>query len=133
MAVKKHHILLQNVPYDLDAVGDRLEDLSKAYSIKRDHEGLTAREQEDWHATLNYWHHVEVLQGNKDSDNFPARDPLTLLGVAAKFNLAAEEQIEDLRTDFMKQARKIMGHDVTPAQVRKLYKLMIGFNPAQPR
>lgn len=133
MVTRQHHILLQGVPEDLQAVSDRLEELSQAFSSKRDTSGLNAREQNDWSATLDYWHHVEVLQGNKSTDEFPARDPLTLLDVAAKFNLAAPEQIEGLRAHFMKQASKIMGQDVTPAQVRKLYKLMTGFNPAQPR
>lgn len=133
MTTRKHHILLQDVPADLHGVADRLEELSLAFSGKRDDRGLTAREQEEWSSTLDYWHHVEVLQGNKDGDEFPARDPLTLLDVASKFNLAAPEQIEGLRADFMKKAAKIIGQDLTPAQVRKLYKLMIGFNPAQPR
>ena len=133
MKARQHHILLQGVPGDLQAVSDRLEELSQAFSGKREAGGLTAREKEDWSATLDYWHHVEVLQGEKDASDFPARDPLTLLDVAEKFNLAAPEQIEGLRAHFMKQAAKIMGQDVTPVQVRKLYKLLTGFNPAQPR
>ncbi len=133
MKTRQHHILLQGVPDDLQGVSDRLEELSQAFSGKREACGLTAREKEDWSATLDYWHHVEVLQGEKDTSDFPARDPLTLLGVAEKFNLAAPEQIEGLRAHFMKQAAKIMGQDVTPVQVRKLYKLLTGFNPAQPR
>lgn len=133
MKTGKHHILLQGVPEDLKAVSDRLDELSQAFSSKRESAGLSAREKDDWGATLDYWHHVEVLQGNKNADEVPEHDPLTLLDVAAKFNLAAPAQIENLRTHFMKQAAKIMGQDVTPVQVRKLYKLLTGFNPAQPR
>lgn len=133
MATKKHHILLQGVPEDLKAVSDRLDELSQAFCAKRDNGGLTRREEQDWSAALDYWHHVEVLQGGKDTSDFPERDPLSLLDVAEKFNLAAPEQIEGLRAHFMKQAAKIMGQDVTPVQVRKLYTLLTGFNPAQPR
>lgn len=133
MARKQHHVLLQGIPEDLQAVSDRLAELSDALCNKRENGGLSAREQNEWGGIIDYWHHVEVLQGEKNADDMPARDPLTLLDVAAKFNLAAPEQIEGLRAHFMKQAAKIMGQDVTPAQVRKLYKLMTGFNPAQPR
>ena len=132
MATPKHHILLQDVPPDLAAVSTRLDALSDAFSSKRDNGGLSAREQADWGATLDYWHHVDLLQGKKSDDEFPTRDPLTLLDVAAKFNLAAPEQIDGLRAEFMTKAAKIMGQDVTPAQVRKLYTLMTGFNPAKP-
>ncbi len=120
-------------PADLNEVSDRLSDLSDALYKKQKHVGLSAADERDWGGIVDYWDHVERLQNGKGPDSLPERDPLTLLKVAAKFNLAAPEQLEKRRKDFTDQAAAIVGHDLTPAQLRKLYKLMTGFNPAQPR
>ena len=129
------HILHDEIPADLNAVSDRLQQLSDALSSKRDRKGLSRTEDRDWSKMLDYWHHVETLQGVVRNDDYahPATDPLTLLDVAEKFNLAAPEKIETLRQQFTRKAAAIVGQELTTKQVRDLYKLMNGFNPAKPR
>lgn len=126
------NILVAVTPATLEGVCDRLQQLSDAMLHKRETVGLTPTEQRDWSLMLDYWYHVEYLLGLKERSDEPDHDPLALLKVAEKFNLAAPDQIVHLRNDFMKKAARIIGHDVTPAQVGKLFKLFKDFNPAQP-
>ncbi len=130
---RKNHILLEGVPADLQSVADRLNQLTDALNLKRDGKGLSRTEEGDWSKLLDYWFHVETLQDQKDrSEGIPATDPLTLLDVAEKFNLAAPKQIETLRQQFTRKVSSIVGQELSQKQVRDLYKLMNGFNPARP-
>lgn len=129
---KKHMILLSDIPKDLKAVSDRIGLLANALDAKRDKTGLTPAESRDWGQLLDYWSHVEVLQKVKKHDDVLETDPLALLNIAEKFNLAAPEQIATLREGFHKKVTRIIGHDLTPRQVRQMYELLIQFNPIKP-
>lgn len=131
--VKRHNILLDEVPADLAAVADRIEQLTTALSAKREAKGLSQREDRDWSELLDYWAHVEALQGQRKGDEDIATDPLSLLAVAEKFNLAAPSRIKELRAHFTRQATLIAGVELSPAQIKKLHHLLLNFNPAQPR
>ncbi|MCM2344377.1 MAG: hypothetical protein NDJ24_07435 [Alphaproteobacteria bacterium] len=130
---RRHTILLDEVPADLAAVAERIEQLTAALGTKRETKGLSKAEDREWSELLDYWVHVEALQGKRKGDEDIATDPLALLVVAERFNLAAPQQIQKLREHFTRQASRIVGVELSPAQVKKLHHLLRTFNPAQPR
>lgn len=130
MAKRISGILLEGVPEDADALTERLSAVSDALHKKRTTKGLSRTEERVWTQLLDYWHHLECLSGAHEAP--PVTDPLALLDLAEKFNLAKPEKIIQLRAEFTRRAEKIVGHPLKPQQVRQLYQLMTGFNPAQP-
>ncbi len=130
---RRHSILIDEVPADLKATMNRLCALTDALYKKRETKGSVSKtERRDWDQLLDYMFHVEVLHDGRARDEECDTDPLALLNVAEKFNLAAPAQIAALRGTFNSQLEKIVGKELSPRQVAQLHKLLTQFNPAKP-
>lgn len=130
-----HKILEAAVaPETLKQIYNRLGDISDTILKLRDRGEMTPAMDRDHDALLDLMWHVGLHMGERSLEDangeFPKTDHLTMIKAAETYKIIDRQTARGLRAEFMKSAARIVGHDLTPAQVKALHKLFRTHNPA---
>jgi hypothetical protein len=137
-----------DIPATLTEMGERLSCLAEAMTANGNIKGRSKARNRDFNALMDFWVHADLALarqtrnsgrvppasiGNVESlmADYPKTDPLTMLDRAAKYRLMTRDEAATLKNKFMANASAIVGHGLTPAQVKALYKLVHTYNPTR--
>ena len=128
-------------PQELD-LPSRLSVLSDAFYAIRDKMEKAGkpvgRLNADYTGVCDLWTNLELANGEKATtgardDTQVTTDPLTQLKLAAAYDVMEKDVANDLQREFNARVKKIVGHDLSPGEVKRLHALFTGFNPFQPK
>lgn len=141
-------LAIAEIPVTLEERSMRLSTLSDAILHLQQSAGKTKALSADFYALNDLWWCVDVSRAKKvresnkplsqqdlilldQEEAFPASNPLDMLSVAAKYRVMAKDDVKTLKAEFMAKACDAAGHDLTEAQVKKLFKLFRTYNPGK--
>lgn len=121
-------------PETLKQMYNRLGDISDTILGLRDRGEMTKAMERDNDALLDLMWHVGLRMGEHSladaNSEFPKTDHLTMIKAAETYKIIDRQTARGLRAEFMKSAARIVGHDLTPGQVKALHTLFRTHNPA---
>lgn len=142
MSYRRQILSLSTIPETPAETADRLSNLSESFYTVRQKVEKAGKPVDklnaDYTGIHDLWTNLELAQGEKNitgarDDCQVTTDPLTQLKLAADYGVMDKQVANDLQRAFNAQVKKIVGHSLTPTEVKRLHALLIAFNPFQPK
>ena len=141
MSHRKEVLRLANIPDGLDEIGERLGALSESFHAVREKAEAEGQNVDklnaDYTGIHDLWTNLDLARGEttivEARDNDVKTDPLTQLKLAGQYGVLDKDVANGLQREFNEKVRKIVGHDLSPRDIKRLHALMVSFNPFQPK
>lgn len=127
---RKQILNLLNIPATREQLSAKLSEVSDAFHAFRESgTELKASTEQDWKGVHDFMLYIERDEADINYDFVPETDPLTAITAAERYQVFDKDVADTLRADFMKQVQAIVGAELKPAQLKKLFRLCTTYNP----